>query len=93
MPLFRFYKGGFDESIKTTIIVKNFIDVAKAIVMSIDDDEMKNKKWPAKFEINPYPEKGKNFDKRIGWYTHVVLTNIYEEDKMHPVGFLSEPLE
>jgi hypothetical protein len=93
MPLFRFHRGGLHESLQTTIIVKNFNDVVKAIVLSFDQEMLLNQNWGAKFEIKPYPEEGNNFDARIGWYTYMVLANIYEEDEMHPVGFLSEPLE
>lgn len=90
MPLFRFHRGGLEESLATTIIVKTFNDVVKAIVNSelvINE----NPPWGAQFEIKPYPSEGFNFDKRIGWYTQVVLTNLFEEHTMHPVGFLSEP--
>ena len=92
MALFRFHRGGLHESLQTTIIVKTFNDVVKAIVMSFDDEMLKAQQWGAKFEIIPYPELGNTFDQRIGWYTQMVLCNLYEEDKMHPVGFLSEPL-
>ncbi len=93
MPLFRFHRGQLDESLKTTIIVKTFGDMVKEIVMSFDPEMLRKQQWGAKFKIIPYPSEDNNFDKRIGWYTHMVLANIYEEDKMHPVGFLSEPFE
>ena len=89
MPLFRFHRGSLSESLKTTIVVKTFNDIVKAIVFS---DLVTNQTWGAKFEIEPYPSKDNNFDEKIGWYTHIVKTNIFEEDKMHPVGFLSEDL-
>jgi hypothetical protein len=44
-----------------------------------------------KFEVTPYPKEGKDFDSRIGWYTQIVLSNIYGYDQMTPMGFLSEP--
>jgi len=92
MPLFRFHRGDLHESLQTTIIVKTFNDVVKAIVMSFDEDMLKKQEWGAKFEIIPYPDEENNFDSRIGWYTHMVLCNIYEADKMQPIGFLSEAL-
>ena len=92
MALFRFHRGGLHESLQTTIVVKTFNDVVKAIVMSFDEEMLKKQTWGAAFKIIPYPEEGKNFDHRIGWYTQMVLCNFYEEGKMHPVGFLSEPL-
>lgn len=93
MPLFRFHRGQLDESLKTTIIVKTFSDMVKEIVMSFDPEMLKKQQWGAQFKVIPYPEEGNNFDARIGWYTHMVLTNMFEENKMHPVGFLSEPFE
>jgi hypothetical protein len=92
MPLFRFHRGGLSESLATTIIVKTLKDVVKAIVCSpLVLDE--NPPWGAKFYIEPYPSKNNNFDSRICWYSHIVTTNLYEEGKMHVVGFLSEPLK
>lgn len=93
MPLFRFHRGSLAESLKTTIVVKNFNDVVKAIVMSFDQEMLAKQDWGAEFKVIPYPEEGNNFDPRIGWYTHMVMANICEKDKMHPIGFLSEPLE
>lgn len=92
MPLFRFHRGGLQESLDTTIIVKTFNDMVKAIVMSFDEEMLANQKWGACFHMDPYPSEGNNFDSRIGWYTQMVTCNLYEEDKMHPIGFLSEPL-
>lgn len=89
MPLFRFQRGGLDESIATTVIVKTPLDLFAVISQSAPD----GCPWKAAIEIEPYPSEGKNFDPRTGWYTHIVLANIVEPDKMHPVGFLSEPLE
>lgn len=93
MPLFRFHRGGLQESLQTTIVVKTFNDVVKAIVMSFDEEMLAKQTWGAAFKIIPYPAEGKNFDKRIGWYTHMVLCNLYEEKVMAPVGFLSEALD
>lgn len=93
MPLFRFHRGGLHESLQTTIVVKTFNDVMKAIVMSFDEDMLAMQKWGAEFKVIPYPAEGSNFDTRIGWYTQMVLSNIYEKEKMHPIGFLSEPIE
>lgn len=93
MPLFRFHRGGLHESLQTTIIVRTFNDMVKAIIMSFDEDMLKTQNWGAIFEVKPYPDEQDNFDVRIGWYTQIVLCNIYEENKMHPVGFLSEPFK
>ena len=93
MPLFRLHRGGLAESLATTIVVKTLNDVVRAVVMSLDDELFKKQEWGARFSIEPYPSAGKNFDPRIGWFTQIVLCNLYEKDKMHPVGFLSEPLE
>lgn len=93
MPLFRFHRGGLHDSLQTTIIVKTFNDMVKAIVMSFDENMISQQKLGAKFEVVPYPSEDHCFDSRIGWYTQIVTTNIFEEDKMHPIGFLSEPFQ
>ena len=92
MPLFRFHRSGLHESLQTTIIVKTFNDMVKAIVFA-DSVIEANPPWGARFLVEPYIIDGNCFDPRIGWYTQIVTTNLYEEDKMHPVGFLSEPFE
>ncbi len=92
MPLFRFHRGSLDDSLKTTIVVKTFNDMVKAIIFDSVSIEA-NPKWGARFSVEPYPSKNNNFDARIGWYTHIVMTNLYEEDKMHPIGFLSKPFD
>jgi hypothetical protein len=91
MPLFRFHRGGLSESLKTTVVVNNIDQLAIVIANSFDLAMLDKKNWNAEIKIEPYPSKDDNFDARIGWYTHLVTCNIYEADKMHPVGYLSEP--
>ena len=93
MPLFRFHRGGLHESLQTTVVVKTFNDMVKEILMSFDEEMLKRQTWGAHFEVKPYPDDGYNFDPRIGWYTQIVSCNLYEENKLHPVGFLSEPFK
>jgi hypothetical protein len=52
-----------------------------------------NPSWGAKFGVEPYPSEDNNFDPRIGWYTQIVTVNLYYENEMNPVGFLSEPFK
>lgn len=92
MPLFRFHRGGLKESLATTIIVKTFTDLVKAIVMQDGFVNDANKNWPGRIKIEPYPAEN-NFDDRIGWYTHLVSANVYEKDVMCPIGYLSEPFD
>ncbi len=93
MALFRFHRGSLEQSIKTTVIVKNLNDVIKLVVDSASEFlNEENQHWVAKFQVIPYPDEENNFDPRIGWYTHMVLSNIYEKEKFHPVGLLSESL-
>ncbi len=87
MPLFRFHRGGLEESLKTTIVVKNFNDLYTAIANEFDITAS----WSASIEIEPYPAEN-NFDARIGWHTHLVTANIYDKEKYVPVGYLSELL-
>ena len=91
MPLFRFHRGGLDESLQTTIVVKTFNDMVRAIVTSNLCDGAND--WGLKFKVEAYPNEKECFDPRIGWYTHIVTANLFEEDKMHPIGFLSESLD
>lgn len=90
MALFRFHRGGLQDSLDTTVIVKNIIDLELAILRDFENWTTTNKEL--EIQIEPYPSNY-NFDKRLGWYTQLVTANIYEKDKMHPVGFLSEPLD
>ncbi len=87
MPLFRFHRGSLTESLKTTIIVNSFQQLA-AIIAS---HATPNADWGASIDVFPYPSEKDNFDPRIGWYTQMVTANIEEKDKMTPMGFLSEP--
>lgn len=93
MPLFRFHRGGLQDSLNTTVIVKNLHELLR-IVLNASELQLPidSAKWPAKINIEPYPSEENCFDSRIGWYTQIVTVNLCEEDKMHPVGFLSEPL-
>lgn len=92
MALFRFHRGGLQESLATTIIVRTFNDMVKAILFNHEISKITQPiTWGARFSVKPYPNVGNCFDRRIGWYTQMVMANIYEEDKMHPIGFLSEP--
>lgn len=93
MPLFRFHRGSLHDSLQTTIVVKTFNDMVKAIIDSFDEEMIKSQTWGARFQVAPYPSEENNFDPRIGWYTRMVMVNIYEEEKMHPIGFLSEPFK
>lgn len=93
MPLFRFHRGGgLDESLATTKIVK---DVHALVALIIENNTASLfpllSTWGLKIE--PYPEKDNCFDKRIGWYTHIVSADLYEKDVYHPIGFLSEPID
>jgi hypothetical protein len=92
MPLFRFHRGSLEESLKTTVIIKNFNDLTKYIVHDIDDWII-NQHIPLKIIIEPYPDEKDNFDSRIGWYTHIVRATLYEKDVLHVIGFLSENVE
>jgi hypothetical protein len=91
MPLFRFQKGSLDESLKTTIIVKTFNEMVKAILDSFEEPIITRAHWGASFAIKPYPSQNNCFDARIGWYTQIVTTNFLEQNKMQPIGYLSEP--
>lgn len=89
MPLFRFHQASLKDSLQTTIIVKNQDELLTAIknhyqeCANISDFEIER--------IESYPPD-LGFDKRIGWYTQVVVIRSPEHLKSSFVaGFLSEP--
>lgn len=90
MPLFRFHRGGLYESLQTTIIVKDIQDLMNVIKNSYENFLPKNIKTFGVI-IGPYPDNEMNFDKRIGWYTQMVTSDIHERGDFKPEGFLSEP--
>jgi len=92
MPLFRFHRGGLDESLKTVVVVKNMHDLMK-IISCYHEKITGKEKYDFGIMIGPYPAESKNFDERIGWYTQMVTSDIIEHGTFVPVGFLSEPLE
>lgn len=89
MPLFRYHRGGLQESLNTTIVVKDKEDLKRAIKKAVT--EIYYMENPDEFELDifPYPSKDNNFDARIGWYTHMVTLEV-KNIKAGPVGFLSE---
>lgn len=100
MPLFRFHRGSLQDSLNTTVVVKNMQDLYKACKPFIW--EMFFMKDPCDFtlEVSPYPLENDNFDKRIGWYTHIVKLTIncpsnanVKSINAAPIGFLSEAIE
>lgn len=93
MALFRFYKECLAESLKTTIIVNSLSDVFDAVIFSEMAANQPWKTWTARFEIKPYPLTKSGLDERTGWFTQIIMSNVYEENTMRAVGFLSEPLK
>lgn len=99
MPLFRFHRGGLDESLKTTVIVKNMEELKEVIKDSWFDflDIPTVKSNFEDFDVKvfiPYDlTLEQSFDKRCGWYQHYVSCDILEKGNFHMTGFLSEPME
>ena len=85
MPLFRKHRGSLEDSLKTTIVVKNMAHLKQCIK---DDWEpwMVNKDF--KIQIDTYYGA---CDFRCGWYTQLVLADLLAKDTFVPVGYLSEP--
>ncbi len=88
MPLFRFHRGGLEESLKTTIIVDSMHNLLAKILLAMNFDPFDVQEM--KYE--PYPDAENNFDARIGWYTHIVMLTMSTGEKW-PIGFLSEPFQ
>ncbi len=91
MPLFRFHKGGLQESLDTTVIVNNIEELRKAI-KDRHKGFLQEEKDFFGIIIGDYPTKEHCFDRRIGWYTQMVTSDILERGVFVPEGFLSEPL-
>ena len=80
MPLFRFHKGSLDESLRTTVTIKNVVELMRLLVKH---------NWEYDhIEIEPYPDGQNCFDPRCGWYTHIVIC--IKDNVRLPAGFLSE---
>lgn len=95
MPLFRFHKGGLEESLKTTVIVKNREELKIAIIANFAgwEESYKNR---VDFEIwisALASDINDCFDARIGWYSHYVTADFGEKGAFRMVGILSEPLD
>jgi hypothetical protein len=59
MALFRFHRGGLQDSLDTTVIVKNIIDLELAILRDFENWTTTNKEL--EIQIEPYPSNY-NFD-------------------------------
>ncbi len=90
MPLFRFHRGGLSEALKTTVIVKNKMELLE--VLNKDENISYHYKI-TDIKIEPYPDEKSNFDERIGWYTHIVMINDKRIGHPYPAGVLSENIE
>lgn len=97
MALYRKHRGSLDESLKTTVIVKNIDDIRNIIYEdllmwedALKKDGMLFNKNSFDINIGPY---GRQLDNRCGWYTQLVTADLEEKGKFIVIGFLSEPLE
>jgi hypothetical protein len=73
--LFRFHRGGLEESMQTVIEIKSFEQLLITIIDGWDIN-------PTKVEIKPYI-----YDERIHWDTHFVIIHVGESN--YPVGYLN----
>lgn len=88
MALFCFYRGGLEESLKTTVVVKNkeeLINHLKLMETVIPGHYLFDET-----EITPHLFD-KSFDERTGWYAQIVKIKA-KDNIFYPIGFLSEPL-
>ena len=100
MPLFRKHRGQLDDSLETTIIVKNMAELRAAIsedwAMWYDHPAAAHSNFKT-FDIKvfiPYEFPfEKSFDKRCGWYTHYVSADIMCKGEFCMMGYLSEPMD
>lgn len=92
MPLFRFHRGGLDDSLATTVIVKDITELMM-IIKKAHENWMPPNAETFGVMIGPYQDHEHNFDKRIGWYTQMVTSDIHQRGVFNVEGFLSEPLD
>lgn len=95
MALYRKHRGTLEESLKTTIIVRNWEELKKAIFedweMWRNAERADGTKLTDNFTVKIEPYYG-DCDYRCGWYTQIVSANIENINEFHACGFLSEPL-
>lgn len=91
MALFRFHHGQLEDSLKTTVVVSTQKELET--VIALWHATFASKPFQVNLKIEPYPDEKNCFDKRIGWYTHMVRADLYEKDKFAVIGFLSEAIE
>jgi len=80
MALFRRHLGVLAEGLLTTVIVDDIDQLADKLECGRGD-----------LEIKPYPSASNNFDKRIGWFTHIVIKT--ENNQKYVTGYLSEAIK
>ncbi len=92
MALFRFHRGGVQESLQTTIIVKSQDELLTAIRTEMK--ESLPNLFLKEIAIEPYSNGHTTLDPRIGWYTQLVIGTYVADgiEKNYPIGYLSEPL-
>lgn len=95
MPLFRKPRRELNESLETTIVVKNLDDLRQAIYEDWEMWEGHLTKDGRDFNKDSFDIKIEEYgglDKRCGWYTHLVSANLLNKKEFMCVGFLSEKL-
>lgn len=96
MALYRKHRGTLEESLKTTVIIKNINDLKKVIFedweMWRNAERSDGTKLTDDFQIKIDPYYGA-CDYRCGWYTQIVSANIDTIGRFDACGYLSEPLE
>jgi hypothetical protein len=91
MALFRYHRGGLQESLDTTVVVSTLNDLE--VIIALWHAPWATEPFQVNLNIKPYPSEMDCFDKRIGWYTHVVTSDLHETGKFVVIGFLSEALD
>jgi hypothetical protein len=97
MPLFRKHRGSLEESLKTTVVVKNRKELIEHLMRDWGQWKDFDLSLEVPFELRielPYQNENiNNFDERCGWYTHYVIADIMERGKFTVLGMLSEAMD
>lgn len=94
MALFMFQGSNLEESLKSTVIVKNLDDLRNILWEQFKIWEGIRTTQGKIFDKNSFDIiiENYNYDSRIGWHTQLVSIEMEGNGKFSAIGYLSEPL-
>ncbi len=92
MAIFRFQRASLEESLKTSVIVKDTKELLELLATWYEKECGALVSRETMYQWQIHIDKQQKFDDRCGWYTHLVSYQVRNSD-FFAVGFLSEPLD